>query len=232
LHLVNKEAKTVTNVDSQAGALTIAVPGELTDAKPVDLRNVPAGLFKGSGDPLMGTKLNDASVTTYATDTGSQSIISVESSAAAKDYRFPLDLPSGAVATVKYDGAVTIRNEQDAELGGFTAPWAYDANGNPVATSFAILGNDLVQTIEHGPGTAYPVVADPNDFWGWTACVGSIGVFIAGNMMLVSKVTKIGGVGRAAKMLVEARNAEQRWRAVRDIFGEATGLAIIVKACE
>ncbi|RMI12846.1 hypothetical protein [Cellulomonas triticagri] len=48
------------------------------------------------------------------------------------------------------------------EVGTLAAPWAYDANGAPVATSYEIAGSQVVQHVEHtAPGVAYPVVADP-----------------------------------------------------------------------
>ncbi|WP_031155363.1 hypothetical protein [Streptomyces erythrochromogenes] len=50
--------------------------------------------------------------------------------------------------------------------GHIDAPWAKDANGKAVPTSYRLDGNTLVQTIETGPDTAYPVVADPHYTWG------------------------------------------------------------------
>ncbi len=231
VHQVDKTAKTVTNVDSQAGTLTIAVPGELTDARPVDVSTVPAGLFKGSGEPLMSTRLHDASVSTYATETGSHSLITIESPAAAQDYRFPLEIPSGATASVTPDGAVTIKNEHNEVLGGFRVPWAFDANGNPVTTSYTIDGTDLVQTIGHGPGTAYPVVADPNDFWGWVACGLEISGAIVGNTVLASRILKLGGVARFIDKLKHAKNFGDHGRLLGALIGDISGINGILERC-
>jgi hypothetical protein len=35
-------------------------------------------------------------------------------------------------------------------LGGFATPWAEDANGNYVPTSYRIAGNALIQSVEFG----------------------------------------------------------------------------------
>lgn len=80
--------------------------------------------------------------------------------------------------------------------------------------------------------TAFPVTADPNDFWGWTKCVAAIGAFIAGNMFLVSKVAKIGGVAKVAVKLFEAKNATERWGALATIFGEVSGVSAIIDNCQ
>ncbi len=47
------------------------------------------------------------------------------------------------------------------------APWAKDANGESVPTSYKLDGNDIVQTVETNDKTAFPVVADPKFTWGW-----------------------------------------------------------------
>ncbi|MEA5455521.1 DUF2599 domain-containing protein [Sinomonas sp. JGH33] len=47
-------------------------------------------------------------------------------------------------------------------MGGFSAPWAKDANGAKVATHYEVRSDGLAQIIEHrGANVAYPVVADP-----------------------------------------------------------------------
>ncbi|MFD7665659.1 helicase HerA domain-containing protein [Streptomyces sp. NPDC059788] len=46
-------------------------------------------------------------------------------------------------------------------LGGFAAPWAKDAHGNPVPTSYRVDGSTLVQSVRIADSTAFPVVADP-----------------------------------------------------------------------
>lgn len=67
--------------------------------------------------------------------------------------------------------------------------------------------------------------------WKVAQCGAAVGAFAAGNMLLVYKIKKIGGVTRAAKMLVNAESAEQRWKAAALIFGEVTGLGAIVSSC-
>jgi hypothetical protein len=67
--------------------------------------------------------------------------------------------------------------------------------------------------------------------WKVAQCGAAVGTFIAGNMLLIYKIKKIGGVTRAAKLLVNAENAEQRWKAAALLFGEVTGLGAIVSSC-
>lgn len=154
----------LTTAGNAESSVSLALPGEVTTPSPSDLTAVPAGLFHGN-DPLLKTDLTEASVTAYATAYGSQSIISVEGSSAPREYRFDLGLPEGSVATVSEDGSVRITDDGGQPLGLVHAPWAYDANGVKVPTSFSLVGSDLVQTIAHDTTTAYPVKADPSIQW-------------------------------------------------------------------
>ncbi|MEV0111947.1 hypothetical protein AB0H77_01645 [Streptomyces sp. NPDC050844] len=67
--------------------------------------------------------------------------------------------------------------------------------------------------------------------WKVTKCVGSIGAFIAGNALLVTKATKFGGVLKGAKLIVQAGNKEERIKLLVAIFGEVTGLSTVATAC-
>ena len=49
------------------------------------------------------------------------------------------------------------------------APWAKDANGKNIPTSYEISGTMLTQKVDHAQGddVTYPVVADPDVHWEW-----------------------------------------------------------------
>ena len=61
-----------------------------------------------------------------------------------------------------------------AFLAGIVAPWAKDANGNDLPTSYRVEGTSVVQVVDFDATTAFPVVADPWFF-----------------IDLISKVTKV-----------------------------------------
>ena len=58
------------------------------------------------------------------------------------------------------DGTVRFVDAAGNETAGIATPWALDAHGVAIPTSYTLDGTTLVQTIEHA-GAAYPVVADP-----------------------------------------------------------------------
>ncbi|MDI2130525.1 hypothetical protein [Yinghuangia seranimata] len=70
--------------------------------------------------------------------------------------------PLGGVVLVGADGAVDSR---------ISSPWAYDARGRSLPTSFVVSGNTITQHIDTR-GAAYPVVADPH--WKWGIVTGTL----------------------------------------------------------
>jgi hypothetical protein len=59
------------------------------------------------------------------------------------------------------DGSVRVLDASGALAFTVEAPWAFDANGDPVHTSYEISGQSLVQFIDHDESSAFPIVADP-----------------------------------------------------------------------
>lgn len=78
-------------------------------------------------------------------------------------YRMDMALPAAASATIEEDGSVLIQSSDGEFVGGIATPWARDANGGEVPTSFEIDGGTLVQHVDLDAvsADAYPVVADP-----------------------------------------------------------------------
>jgi hypothetical protein len=65
------------------------------------------------------------------------------------------------------DGVITVQDNNGQIVGAVNDPWAKDANGVSLPTSYTIVGaGDLKQHINL-TGAAYPVVADPTISFGW-----------------------------------------------------------------
>lgn len=58
------------------------------------------------------------------------------------------------------DGTITATDAAGAEIAGINTPWAVDANGAELPTSYVINGNTVTQQIDVA-GATYPVTADP-----------------------------------------------------------------------
>ncbi|MFJ8478354.1 hypothetical protein [Kitasatospora sp. NPDC094011] len=155
---------------------------------------------------------------------GVRSLISINSADAAKEYRYDLGLPAGAALNRLDDGSVAVSvgtSENLKAIGYFAVPWAQDANGNALPTSYRIDGTTLVQTVEFNQNTAFPVIADPwynPGTWNLSCLSAGLG-------------TIAGGVGAAASVIGAPASGGTTLAATGSLIG-GTGAAVAgLKAC-
>ena len=98
----------------------------------------------------------------------------VRSAAAPKSYAFRLTLPDDVGALRNAAGGVDLVRRSPSRkvvgtllVGRLEVPWAVDANGRAVRTWYAVDGNSIIQHIDFGPASAFPIVADPRIVWHW-----------------------------------------------------------------
>ncbi|MFD0417499.1 hypothetical protein [Streptomyces sp. NPDC127108] len=161
---------TITAPDKANGTLNGAADNgsfglSLPDAKGV------AGVKAGAGTVVY----RDAAAATDiavqpTTDGGARTLVTLKDGKAPESHRFRLDLPQGTDISADGRGGFALHRESadgvHVPVGTIDAPWAKDANGDAVPTSYKLDGKDLVQTIETNDKTAFPVVADPKLTWG------------------------------------------------------------------
>lgn len=85
----------------------------------------------------------------------------ISSPDAPHEFTYELAVPEGTTLSIEDDGSVTGLDPEGRFVVGAAAPWATDANGVAVDTSYRLEGNAIVQTVETSDENAYPVVADP-----------------------------------------------------------------------
>lgn len=119
----------------------------------------------------------DTSIVAKATeDGGAQILVVLESAEAPEAVPFPISAPEGSSLQQNDDGTVSVLLNEvlgdgesilTAEIGTIAAPWAFDANGEAVPTSYSIDGMTLIQHIDTNETVAFPVTADPTVSTGW-----------------------------------------------------------------
>lgn len=88
----------------------------------------------------------------------------IKNATAPHEYTSAMKLPTGAPLTPSDGGTVLVSSGTDENTvvhGLIDAPWARDANGEAVPTSYRVEGDRLVQTVDLDAATAFPVVVDP-----------------------------------------------------------------------
>lgn len=241
------ESNTVVT-ETSYGAAELTLPGLKSEADIRIPENLAASLFEGrSGEEKLTTSLSGAVLKTYTTSTGTQTLISILSSQASKEYRFPLSLPAGSTVAVQDDGSVDVVASDGNRIGGYRVPWAYDASGAQIATSFRIDQGDLVQKVEFTESNSFPITADPSDAWGWVQCIATVGVEIVpffvpgGNFAVagVKLVAKFGSVQKGLEVLIRAWNAYHDWgkyvafiqKTYGNVFADVLGVTALKSAC-
>jgi len=108
---------------------------------------------------------NDSTTTALPKSDGSLQIATTITSAQApSDYTYTITGSEGSHLQLEDNGMVSLLSADGNWEGGAAPPWAKDANGNPVDTTYSVDGNTLTQHIAFDETTAFPVVADP--WWG------------------------------------------------------------------
>ncbi|MFI1840010.1 hypothetical protein [Streptomyces olivaceoviridis] len=160
------DAKAVT---AAGDAVSIALPGieNVTGIKAGKNTTVYPGAAKATDIAVQPT-----------TDGGIRALAVLKDATAPREQRYDIGLPDGARLVKLDNGAVAAIAKSGTFLGGFDTPWAKDANGNPVPTSYRVDGNTLVQSVRTADSTAFPVVVDPK--WLDEAAKGVAGGLVGG----------------------------------------------------
>lgn len=174
-------AKAITAIGSTA--LTVTAPDKANGAvRATDDNGSSFGLTLAGAQDVAGVKAgagtvvypNAAAATDIAvqptTDGGARTLVTLKDGHAPETHRFRLSLPEGADIIEDGQGGFEITREGSEgvhlPVATIDAPWAKDANGEAVPTSYKLDGNDIVQNVETNDKTAFPVVADPKITWG------------------------------------------------------------------
>ncbi len=141
-------------------------------------------------------------------DSQVQMLTTITSAAAPVEYSYDLSLSPGQRLELVNGGAAVVNPDgSPALIAG--APWAKDAQGAAVETSYRVEGTRLVQTVDHTTAdVAYPVVADPIWLAPWAIrCLIGIGL----NSTQISQIASKGSPWAIA--------AAFGWGAVRCVMG-------------
>src|SRR5262249_41153445 len=122
--------------------------------------SIPQGGAKGTrvGGNVVYTSTGPVDTVVQPTaDGGSRTLNILKNSSAPHDYETGFVIPAGTKVVTHDDGSVSLYSEGDDNAdkapqkepaGFFDAPWAKDANGKDVATSYKVVGNKLVQHVD------------------------------------------------------------------------------------
>jgi hypothetical protein len=181
-------ASTVVVKAGQGGQVKLRLP-QIAASTPVQTRN---GTVVQQGRDV-------STAVQVLADGHVRALVTMENDKAPKSYAFGFELPAGlALRASKTDGGVDIVSEDGSFVAGkIAAPWAKDANGRDLPTSYAVEGATITQHIET-TGAKFPVVADPDYVYncGWTSCNWTFTRWYTANVMYPA-ITGAGSIAGA-----------------------------------
>ncbi|HQY32476.1 MAG TPA: hypothetical protein PLS68_00775 [Actinotalea sp.] len=147
------------------GEVTIEAQGApaLTLSLPAELRAGDATVATDGTVVYPGAEAQDTSVAVRALASGLVSIQTILPSADS-EHSFTYTVGDGVTPVLRLDGGVDLVAAVDGVptvIGEIRPPWAVDANGAAVSTSYRVSGADVTQAVTPTANTVYPVVADP-----------------------------------------------------------------------
>lgn len=126
-------------------------------------------------------------------DIGVQMLTTIGDASAPTSFEYEVSLEPGQSLKLVHGGAAVFNADGSVAI-SVAAPWAVDANGNPVPTRYGVEGSTLVQLVDHtaSASVAYPVVADPIWLAPWVLrCLAGIGL----NQVQIAKIASSGSPG-------------------------------------
>ncbi|WP_369382706.1 DNRLRE domain-containing protein [Streptomyces sp. cg36] len=187
------------------------------------------------------------------TDGGSRTLNILKSSSAPHDYETGFSIPAGMKAVTHDDGSVSILSAGDENAdkapakepaGFFAAPWAKDANGKDVATSYRVVGSKLVQHVDFDANSAFPIVIDPS-WWSTTGKIFKCSVYgvapfilgftpagSTGRVITAVRLAKRIGFKKTAQLIYNYSKRRKMTPSFRKMVGVLVGIEGIKKNCK
>lgn len=229
----------------------------------IDIRNdlmpnkltIPAAGTKGTrvGGNVVYTSSGPVDTVVQPTvDGGSRTLNILKDGSAPHDYETGFTIPAGMKAVPHDDGSVSLyaAGDENAEkapssdaAGFFDAPWAKDAAGNDVPTSYKVVGDKLVQHVDFAANSAFPIVIDPS-WWSTTKKIAKCALAVSGfiftftpagsskRVLTAVKLVKKIGVKKTAKLIQTYAKRRKLTSAHRKAVAALLGIPALKKACK
>src|SRR5690606_13604590 len=127
----------VAGADGQSLRVTLPVGAA---ERGVPVRDGAVAHDNGDGSVTVPIPKSDGSV---------QVLTVIESESAPPAYRYELGITVDARVEQGENGAIAIVSEAGELIAGISEPWAVDAHGAPVPTTYELEGATLIQHVDH-----------------------------------------------------------------------------------
>jgi hypothetical protein len=156
--------------DPSAGIVVTTSTGSLIRIGIARAQTSERARTTASGTVVFADAHSTAATAVQATRDGLREVFTLRDASSPSDFAMPITLPVGGrmvpTETGGYDIVVPATAATAISTGSIEQPWAVDAVGKSLPTSFSWDGQRLTQHVNTA-GAVFPVVADPHYTWGW-----------------------------------------------------------------
>lgn len=139
-------------IDAAAGVAPLAIDLPDVDAATADVASDGTVVYSSGGAVDLAVQADGSSARIHTV---------LNDASAPDEYRYTI---AGVTPELQSDGTVVLTGDAEGvsvDFAEVAAPWAYDAEGRPVPTSYRIEGDAIVQELDLSGDISFPVVADP-----------------------------------------------------------------------
>ncbi|WP_166984701.1 hypothetical protein [Canibacter zhoujuaniae] len=186
---------TLPTVDSETGEVSIPNP-ETREMFSIRVNGhivteVTNGVVRTQDADVQDTEI----AVSHVTEDESGQIIGVIKDHNASYMDFGYTLPEGYQLEARSDGGFSLLSESGTVEGEIDAPWAIDADGKELPTSFELVDGSILRQHVNTEGASLPIVLDPSWSW-WLVTAGKCAVSIApllvtGGAAIAARVPKL-----------------------------------------
>jgi len=172
----------VTLSSTTGGTIRVGVPG-----------SPDAGVVASDGSVVYNNAYRDTSIVVQPQiDGGARMITVLDTVKAPTSFDYPVVLDTGQSMNLTADGGAVVTGHDGATVLTIAVPWAYDANGAPVAADYTLTGTTLTLNVHPTDTTVYPIVADP---WSWfKPLLDKVAAVVGSGAAIYGAVTCVGTV--------------------------------------
>ncbi len=191
----------------EAGDSTLALlAGESGETITVTIPSAGDVVSNDFASVIETTTDDDDAFIVQANELGAQIINVATVPATTHEFSLETTVPDGASWSTTESGSLQLLDVSGQIIAASDVPWAVDANGAVLETSFHIDGSTITQHVDTAEAT-FPVVSDPDLWWviGTAAlCAAEIASLAVGAAKVISLFAKADRIVKSMKAVVSA----------------------------
>lgn len=111
------------------------------------MSDATAGSLRMTGKAHAPTGANsngDYSIESFSDNAQFSQVVTIDGPDSPSEYIFEFDLPDQVQLVENHDGSISFVDASGETVGSINAPWAIDANGQDLPTTYTVVDNSII----------------------------------------------------------------------------------------